>query len=149
MSSGKMPTITAVEAAAPGQLGLLWSSGQRVNLDLSVWLDDTALAPLRRADVFEAVQVGEWGHSLAWPGDIEIGADSLWLESLSVLRREDARRFLEWRLKHGLSLNQTADALGLSRRMVAYYSSGGHAVPRYVMLACLGWETNGARELVS
>lgn len=148
MSSGKMPTITAVEAAAPGQLGLLWSSGQRVDLDLSVWLDDTALEPLRQAEIFDAVQVGDWGHSLTWPGDIEIGADSLWLESLSVLRRVDARRFLEWRLKHGLSLNQTADALGLSRRMVAYYSSGGHAVPRHVMLACLGWETDGARALV-
>ena len=149
MSSEKMPTISAVDASAPAQLTLLWSSGQRVVLDLSVWLDDKALAPLCRADVFEAVQVGDWGHSLTWPGEIEIGADSLWLESLSVLRREDARRFLEWRLKHGLSLSQTADALGLSRRMVAYYSSGGHAVPRHVMLACLGWETDAARELVS
>lgn len=29
-----------------------------------------------------------------------------------------------WRLRHALSLSKAADALGVSRRMVAYYSSG-------------------------
>lgn len=149
MTVEKLPTITSVEAAAPGRLMLTWSGKRRVDLDLSAWLDDKALAPLRQADVFAAVRVGDWGHSLIWPGDIEIGADSLWLETLSVSRREDTRRFLEWRLKHGLSLDQAADALGVSRRMVAYYSSGEHAVPRHIQLACMGWEAGGARELVS
>ena len=130
MKSEVMPTISAVKVSAPGQLIVSWSGGQRVDLDLTSWLEDKALAPLRRLDVFEAVQVGDWGHSLTWPGEIEIGADSLWRETLSVLQSEDARRFLEWRLKHGLSLDQAAEALGLSRRMVAYYCSGEHAVPR-------------------
>ena len=149
MKSEVMPTISAVKVSAPGQLIVSWSGGQRVDLDLTSWLEDKALAPLRRLDVFEAVQVGDWGHSLTWPGDIEIGADSLWRETLSVLQSEDARRFLEWRLKHGLSLDQAAEALGLSRRMVAYYCSGEHAVPRHVLLACVGWEAGGITALAS
>lgn len=144
-----MPTISAVEATAAGRLALLWSSGQRVDLDLSSWLDDKAFAPLRNFDTFKAVKAGDWGHSLSWPGEIEIGADSLWIETLSALRREDTRRFLEWRMKHGLSLIQAAEALGISRRMVAYYSSGEHPVPRNILLACIGWEAGGVPALAS
>ena len=53
---------------------------------------------------------------------------------------EDARSFLEWRLRHALSLNKAADALGISRRMVAYYSNGEKKVPKPILLACRGWE---------
>jgi transcriptional regulator with XRE-family HTH domain len=52
----------------------------------------------------------------------------------------DARAFLEWRLRHGLSLTKAADALGLSRRTIAYYSNGDRPVPRAILLACRGWE---------
>jgi transcriptional regulator with XRE-family HTH domain len=48
--------------------------------------------------------------------------------------------FIRWRWKHGLSLSAAAEALGLSRRQVAYYASGEHEVPRTVLLACKGWE---------
>lgn len=54
--------------------------------------------------------------------------------------RPDAGEFIRWRWKHGLSLTDAAEALGLSRRQVAYYASGEHAVPRTVLLACKGWE---------
>jgi hypothetical protein len=54
--------------------------------------------------------------------------------------RADAVEFIRWRWKHGLSLNDAAKALGLSRRQVAYYASGEHVVPRTVLLACKGWE---------
>jgi hypothetical protein len=37
-------------------------------------------------------------------------------------------------------LKEAAEALGLSRRQVAYYASGEHEVPRTVLLACKGWE---------
>jgi hypothetical protein len=37
-------------------------------------------------------------------------------------------------------LTAAAEALGLSRRQVAYYASGEHVVPRTVLLACKGWE---------
>ncbi|HEX3915873.1 MAG TPA: hypothetical protein VHW60_00940 [Caulobacteraceae bacterium] len=99
-------------------------------------------AALRDPAEFARAQLGDWGHSLVWPSGAEAGADSLWLETLSATRREDARAFLDWRLRHGLSLTAAAEALGLSRRMVAYYSNGGKAVPKTVLLACRGWEVS-------
>ena len=39
-----------------------------------------------------------------------------------------------------MTLDTAAQALGLSRRMLAYYRSGEKRVPRTVALACLGWE---------
>ena len=38
------------------------------------------------------------------------------------------------------SFTRAAEALGLSRRMVAYYSNGEKPVPKTVLLACRGWE---------
>jgi hypothetical protein len=42
--------------------------------------------------------------------------------------------------RNDLTLDAAAVALGLSRRMLAYYRSGSKPVPRTVALACLGWE---------
>jgi transcriptional regulator with XRE-family HTH domain len=69
-----------------------------------------------------------------------MGADRLWEMSLEQSGRSDAVEFIRWRWRHGLSLTDAAEALGLSRRQVAYYVSGEHEVPRTVLLACKGWE---------
>ncbi|HEY3798899.1 MAG TPA: DUF2442 domain-containing protein [Caulobacteraceae bacterium] len=135
-----MRTIERAEAIAPSRLRLIWSDGVQVEVDLGAWLAKPAFAALRDPEVFAKVQVGDWGHSLVWPGDIEAGADALWLKTLSATRRDDASAFLKWRLKHGLSLTRAAEALGLSRRMVTYYSNGEKPVPKTVLLACRGWE---------
>ena len=135
-----MRTIESAKATGPAKLRLRWSDGAQAELDLSDWLEKPAFAALHDPAEFARVKIGDWGHSLEWPSGAEAGADSLWLETLSALKRQDARTFLEWRLKNGLSLSKAAEALGLSRRMVAYYSNAEKPVPRTVLLACLGWE---------
>jgi len=135
-----MRTIKAVKPIGEARLRLQWSDGAQAELDLGDWLQTPAFAALRDPAEFAKVKLGDWGHSLEWPSGVEAGADALWLEILAATRREDARAFLEWRLKHGLSLSGAAEALGLSRRMVAYYSNGEKPVPRTVLLACRGWE---------
>jgi hypothetical protein len=135
-----MRTIKSARATGPGRLRLAWSNGAEAELDLGAWLERPAFAALRDPAEFARVQVGDWGHSLVRPSGVEAGADSLWLETLAAPRCEDARAFLEWRLKHGLSLTAAAEALGLSRRMVAYYSNGEKPVLKTVLLACRGWE---------
>jgi hypothetical protein len=70
-----------------------------------------------------------------------VGSGDAWLDRGHT---PDTRAFLEWRLRHGLSLSGTAQALGLSRRMVAYYSNGEKPVPRPILLACRGWEADAA-----
>ncbi len=69
-----------------------------------------------------------------------MGADTLWHYALEQSGRADAVEFIRWRWRNGLSLTGAAEALGLSRRQVAYYGSGEHEVPRTVLLACKGWE---------
>jgi hypothetical protein len=145
MSSEDKPrAIAAVKAKAPATLLVRWSDGTRASLDLSTVLLDKAFKRLRERAVFERAQVGEWGHSVAWRSGEELSAETLWLETLSATGHHDTRTFLEWRLRHGLSLTKTAEELGLSRRMVAYYSNGEKPVPRAILLACKGWEVDHA-----
>lgn len=55
------------------------------------------------------------------------------------------QQLIAWMHRHGLSLDQAAQALGLSRRMLAYYRSGEKPIPRTVALAMRGWEALHAR----
>jgi hypothetical protein len=138
----KPRTISAVRATGPSSLHLSWSDGTEADVGIADYFADRAFAALRDPPEFARVEVGDWGHSLAWPSGAELGADALWLETLSATGRDDARAFLEWRLRHGLSLSKAAEALGLSRRMVAYYSNGEKKVPKPILLACRGWEVS-------
>jgi hypothetical protein len=139
-SNERMRTIEKVEATAPASLVLAWSDGVTATVDLTETLKRPAFASIRDAKTFEAVELGDWGHSVAWPSGVELGADRLWLDTLSSIGKGDARTFLEWRIRHGLSLTKAAEALGISRRIVAYYSNGEKPAPRHILLACLGWE---------
>ncbi|MGE0666700.1 MAG: DUF2442 domain-containing protein [Sphingomonadales bacterium] len=140
ITGDRMRTIKVVSAIGPASLRIEWSNGVRADLDLGSLLGDRAFAALRVPAEFAAVRIGDWGHSLVWPSGAELGADMLWMETLSATGHGDARAFLEWRLRHGLSLAKAAEAIGISRRMVAYYSNGERPVPRPILLACRGWE---------
>lgn len=136
--------IIAAEATGPSTVCLAWSDRTIVDLDLATAIDGPTFAALHDPDEFAQVEIGDWGHSLVWPSGAEIGADRLWLETLSATGRGDVRAFLDWRLRHGLSLTKAAEALGVSRRMIAYYSNGEKKLPKPILLACRGWEV-GAR----
>lgn len=140
----KTRTILKVKAKPPSELTLQWSDGTKAVLKLDAIMKDRRFRVLRDANLFARVRVGEWGHSVAWSSDVELSAEALWLETLSATGDHDTREFIEWRLRHGLSLSAAAEALGLSRRMVAYYSNGEKPVPRAILLACKGWEVSHA-----
>lgn len=143
----KTRTIAAVRMTGPSSLHLSWSDETAADLDLGAILKNRTFAALRDPAEFAKVEVGDWGHSLSWPSGAELGADMLWLETLSATGHSDARAFLEWRLRHALSLSKAADALGVSRRMIAYYSNGEKKVPKPILLACRGWEaSNGMHQ---
>ena len=142
MNSDRMRTILAVEPGSGDGLFLRWSDGVATEVHLS----KRDRAALGDAAHFGAVRLGDWGHSLIWPDGTELGADSLWLDTLEAIGRGDARQFLEWRLTSGLSLTKAAEALGLARRTVAYYSNGDRPVPKTVLLACKGWDATHRRK---
>ena len=133
MSKDTMRSIRSVQAQGQRRLLLEWSDGTTA---------DILLADDRRAS---GVEIGEWGHSIVWPDGFEMGADALWLETLDAAGRGDVRQFLEWRLANALSLAKAAEALGLARRTVAYYSNGDRPVPKAILLACKGWDAVHAK----
>ena len=49
-------------------------------------------------------------------------------------------RFRRWQDANQLSLSQTAQAIGLTRRTISQYRTGKRPVPRTVAQACKGWE---------
>ena len=134
MNSDTMRTIRSATALGHERLRLEWSDGTVAEVAVP---EVANLGP---------VQIGEWGNSVVWSDGLEIGADRLWLDTLDALGRGDARQFLEWRLANGLSLARAAEALGLARRTVAYYSNGDRPVPKTVLLACKGWDATHRRK---
>ena len=132
------------------QLIVRWTNNQEmtVNLEEPVYRLK-GLRPLRTQAVFARAAVGEDGGSVAWPGNIDMGADRLWEMALEQNGHADAAEFIRWRWKHGLSLTAAAEALGLSRRTVAYYVSGEQEVPRTVLLALKGWEQEERKSAIA
>jgi hypothetical protein len=139
----KRPRLSAVQALPDHRLALTFIDGQQLNLDLSRDLRAyPGLQPLLEAGAFEGAILGDEGWSVEWPEqDIQIGADTLYLDALAQnASDENTRIFIDWRARTGLPLNQAAEALGVSARSITRYSSGREAVPRSLALACLGWD---------
>lgn len=137
----KPPRIEAVEVVGPTQLHITWSTGECLAVDLAEPIHELkALAPLRDPAFFARVQVGEWGHSLVWSDEIDLGADRLYERCKEQIGELSPTQFDAWMKSHELSLTTAAEALGLSRRMIAHYRTGSRPIPKIVGLACKGWE---------
>lgn len=142
MNETKTARIASVKYAHEYTLRLRWVNGKTMPVDLSEPVHRLkGLRPLQDRAVFARAAKGEGGHSVVWPGELDLGADRLWEMTLEQNGHHDAVEFIRWRWRYGLSLTAAAEALGLSRRQVAYYASGERPVPRTVLLACKGWES--------
>ncbi|VVP75541.1 hypothetical protein PS918_01800 [Pseudomonas fluorescens] len=138
----KRPRLSQVQALPDYRLALTFIDGQQLTLDLSRDLEAfPGLQPLL-GSAFEGAVLGDDGWCVEWPEqDIQIGADTLYLDALAQnASDENTRIFIDWRARTGLPLNQAAEALGISARSISRYSSGREAVPRSLALACLGWD---------
>ena len=137
----KPPRIEQVETLPDMRLRITWSTGEEFEVDLAEPITRlNALAPLRDPAFFAHVQVGEWGHSVCWDDEIDLGADRLYERCKEQAGELSPRQFDAWMKQHQLSLTTAADALGLSRRMIAHYRTGSRPIPKVVGLACKGWE---------
>jgi hypothetical protein len=139
----KQPRIESVGAVGQGfVLSIAWQDGSTSNVDVGGLINGLkGLASLRRPGAFRRVRRGEWGWSIAWPGGLDMSAATLWR-----MAREQAGdamptiAFKDWRARNDLTLDGAAKALGLSRRMIAYYDSGARMIPKTVWLATVGYE---------
>ena len=138
-----------LEACTRGEarLALTWDDGGRAEIDLApIAAAHPQLAPLADPDLFHRIHLAEDGWSVEWPkAGIDLGAAQLrrWADEQSgeAMPREAFRAWME---RHGLTLDRAAEALGLSRRTIAYYLSGEQPVPKTVMLATEGYDKRQA-----
>jgi hypothetical protein len=133
------PRIEAVAAGEqPFTLRITWADGADSLIDVSGMIEAfRVFAPLREDPrLFAAVHVGEYGTHVAWSDEIDMAATTLWRlaqeQSGATITAEAFRR---WRERKAYTLDTAAQALGLSRRIVAYYDRGARPIPRTVALA--------------
>ena len=141
----KRPRLAVIGVLAEHRLRLTFVDGSVFSVDFAPLIDESpGLAPLRDAKVFANATIEpSVGWSVEWPAfDIQVGADTLWLDAQAQnAPDENTRIFAQWRVRHGLSLKAAAAALGMTPRTMSAYGTGARPVPRYVALACRGWET--------
>jgi len=144
MATMKRPRLAAVKALSGHRLRLTFIDGSIYTVSLADEFDKfPGLAPLRNSKAFSgAVVIAGEGWTVEWPAlDIQIGADTLWLDAQAQNAPDkNTRLFAQWRARHGLSLADAAKALGMTSRTMSSYGSGSRPVPRYIALACKGWE---------
>ena len=134
--------LTAVAALPDYRLHLSYVDGQEFEVDLSEWIATTSiLLPLKDATLFSQAKIGFAGRSVEWIADeLDLGADNLRNLAVEQAGGIGHERIWNWLHETGLTLEQAANALGISRRMLIYYRDGEKAIPRSIWLACLGWE---------
>ena len=137
--------LTAVTATTPYNLRLTYADGEVLTVNLQSWIASTkALHPLKNADLFVKAKRGLGGRSVDWADgasvELDLGADNLRNLAIEQAGGIGHERIWNWLHETGLTLEQAAQALGISRRMLIYYRDGEKPIPRSVWLACLGWE---------
>lgn len=135
------PRAVDVTALEPYRLRIAWNTGETLDVDLAAKLRGVpALRHVLKPATFAKAHAGAHGVCIEWQ-DSELGADNVYAWSREQAGEPSHEVFHAWMLRNRLSLSTAAGALGLSRRMVAYYRTGARPLPRLVWLACLGWET--------
>jgi DNA-binding transcriptional regulator YiaG len=139
MPKKTLPCIVSVAAGnKPLTLRIRWDKGDESLVDVSGMIETfRVFAPLRHSpDLFRQVRLGDLGTDIVWTDEIDMAADTLWRlaqEQAGVTLSPDA--FKHWRERQAYTLDTAAAALGISRRMVAYYEQGKKPIPRVVALA--------------
>jgi Protein of unknown function (DUF2442) len=139
MSIGK---LTNASVAGPHALTLTWDDGRTATVNLTAIIAARkSLAFLADPARFAQVSLSEDGWSIEWPDAIDFGAPQLrrWADEQAG-DSMPAEAFRIWMEGHGLTLDRAAEALGLSRRTIAYYLSGEQPVPKTVLLATEGYD---------
>lgn len=142
MSIGR---IESAIMAGARKIVLTWDDGRSAEIDLApIIAAHPKLAPVAEADACPHVCQDGW--SIEWPASgIDLGSAQLrrWADEQTG-ETLPAAAFRAWMDRHALTLDRAAEALGLSRRTIAYYLSGEQPVPKTVMLATEGYDARQA-----
>lgn len=135
--------ISKVASIHPMRLDLTFSDGYRTTVDLAKLISKhPTLRSLSNRKIFEKVVPDEWKRGVIFNNDddLTLASDNLRALSFEQAGQYSHQQLIAWMFRHNLSLDKAADALGVSRRMLAYYKSGQKPLPKTVGLAMKGWE---------
>lgn len=122
-------------------ISIKFKDKKEFNVDLErIIKNHQALSPLADEALFKQARANEWGTAIVWNDEIDLAADNLRAEAVEQSGGISHERIWNWMHRNNLTLNTAASALGISRRMVAYYRNGERVIPKHIWYACLGWE---------
>ena len=151
MPKKHLPRIVTVSTGKhPYTLRIVWQHGSESLVDVSILIESfQTYIPLRQStELFNQVRVGEYGTDVVWSDELDMSADTLWrLAQEQSGTTITAEAFHSWRERKAYTLDEAATALGISRRMVAYYDHGKKPIPRVVALATLALDPASKSEL--
>jgi hypothetical protein len=142
--------LTAVKALANYRLRLAYADEAAFEVDLGDLIRKSkSLAALKDEKLFKKAKVGFAGRSVDWIEDqLDMGSDNLRNIAVEQAGGIGHERIWTWLHETGLTLEQAAEALGISRRMLIYYRDGEKPIPRSIWLACLGWQAVRPKGLI-
>jgi Protein of unknown function (DUF2442) len=136
-------TIRRVKALGAMRLALDYADGQKFEVDIEPIVKRfKVLKPMLDAKIFKTASVVSGGFAVRWACDdnLELAADNLRARAIEQSGQYSHEFLWNWMHKHEFTLDTAAAALGLSRRMIAYYRSGEKPLPTTVALACHGYD---------
>ena len=141
MTARNPPNIKTAKIISSFNVEITWGSGEKLMVDLcQVINENPAFKPLQKPAFFNRMTTDDWGHAIEWPDGLDIGADRLYDMGRQQAGLPTVQAFNEWMKRSGLSLTTAAEAIGMTRRMIAHYRTGSRPIPRSVWLACIGWD---------
>lgn len=135
--------LTKAKALKNSCLKLTYADGANFNVDLSDWIKSSSyLKPLQDQSFFASAKLSEFGRAVEFgKGEIDLAADNLRNLAIEQSGGIGHERIWNWMHENNLTLDEAAEVLGISRRMLAYYRNGEKPIPRHIWLACVGWGT--------
>jgi Protein of unknown function (DUF2442) len=135
--------LRRVKALDGLRLALEYADGEKLEVAISPIAGRfKLLKPLLDAKVFKTAAIVPGGFAVRWAKDdnLELAADNLRARAIEQSGQYSHEFLWNWMHKHNFTLDAAANALGLSRRMIAYYRNGEKPLPMTVALACHGYD---------
>jgi DNA-binding XRE family transcriptional regulator len=133
--------LASVAAEAGMNLSVSYTDGRIVRINLSDVANRLqAFSPLEKPLEFATVRVADFGWTLEWDCGASLDSDRVLELALEQAGMAENVRFRQWQDANHLSLSDAAKAIGMTRRTISKYRTGSSPVPRYITLACKGWE---------
>jgi len=141
MRKSQTARLASVAVEAGMNLSVSYTDGRIVRVNLSNVAERLQVfSALENSLEFATVKVLDFGWSLEWDCGASLDSDRVLEMALEQAGLAENVRFRQWQDTNHLSLSDAAKAIGMTRRTISKYRTGSSPVPRYITLACKGWE---------